>query len=64
LGDELYKREIASQTQRGFIYTNEIAELIVSKYSTSASQYPTFDGFMPEILAILAEKQSPFDVKK
>lgn len=64
LGDDAYKREVANQTQRGFIYTNEIAELIVSKYISDANRYPAFDDFMPEILAMMETKQSPSDAKK
>lgn len=64
LGDDAYKREIATQTQRGFIYTNEIAELILSKYVSDTNRYATFDDFIPEIIAVMETKQSPSDAKK
>lgn len=64
LGDDAYKREIATQTQRGFIYTNEMAEMILSKYVSDTNRYATFDDFIPEIIAVMETKQSPSDVKK
>ncbi len=56
LGEDAYTREIAAQTQRGFIYTNDIAEIILSKYVSDSNRYPTFDSFMPEIIAMMETK--------
>ena len=56
LGDDAYKREIATQTQRGFIYTNDMAEIILSKYVSDSNRYPTFDNFMSEIIAMMETK--------
>lgn len=60
-GDEAGNREIAGQTQRGFIYAKEIAELIEGKYVTGTQN---FDDFMPTILTMLETKQGPADAKK
>jgi len=58
-GEDAYKREIAGQTQRGFIYTADIAKLIVEK--TSAGNSTAFTDLMPEILTMLETKP---DAKK
>lgn len=55
-GDDAYKREVAGQTQRGFIYVKDIAELLGARYVDAPAAYPTFDQIMPEILAALDAK--------
>jgi hypothetical protein len=52
-GEDAYKREVLSQTQRGFIYCKDLAELILAKYT---NEFANFDDFMPEILGSLEKK--------
>lgn len=55
-GEDAYKREIASQKQRGFIFTKEMSELILSKYVSNTISFATFDDFTSEILGLLESK--------
>lgn len=53
MGREEYKREIASQKRRGFIYVEKIAEKIQKDYVNKKDSYENFEEFMPQILSVL-----------
>ena len=58
MGEDEYKREIANQTRRGFIYTKTLSEVIVSEYTKKKNVYKNFDEFMPKIIDSLKDKES------
>ncbi len=57
MGEEEYKREIAAQTRRGFIYAKPIADKILAEYLSKRNSFKTFDDFMPQIINLLQQNE-------
>jgi hypothetical protein len=49
-GETAARQEVARQRARGFVWTNELYELL-GEYERERTTYPTFDAFLPRVAA-------------
>lgn len=57
---EEYERQIAYETQRGFLWTRGLADLL-GEYESSRGEHPTLDGFMPRIAEFFEREAKSID---
>ncbi|HEY5922504.1 MAG TPA: DUF4932 domain-containing protein [Kofleriaceae bacterium] len=48
------ERAIKSEVERSFLWTPQLAELIRTRYVANRAKFPSFETFMPELIAWLA----------
>jgi hypothetical protein len=56
-------REVGRQNQRGFVWIEELAELL-GEYEENRDKYPTLDAFSPQIVEFFNDYAKEFDAKK
>lgn len=58
-GEEAARRTILVEKQNGFLWIQELSDLL-GDYETHRAQYPTLDDFSPQLVALFAETAKNF----